>query len=339
MSFQSGFATFVMPHWFENSELGRRYLDITLSAIFNQTDNNWRVVLIDDGSSDDKTRLHLAQLKQDHRDKIYVIFKDTNDGPGMCRNLGVQWAYQQRSPFILFNDADDPPDSRRLEVVRRVFVEHPETGVVYSTFRVIDQDGREIPLAEMTPSVAEVIEAHQQHPPQGDNAWITIGTETGYVNHTSSTAVRTELAIQFPFPPERVSEDSHTWFRYSAGGGPFFYVDEPLSTYRNTRDVAGSASRSREGGKRGFYATKARVDTEGFQEAVEIALANKKIRPDQTMELLVRFYLRLGQTLAREGHPRLASEQFRAAMGVLPKLAEQLIIERGLERELWVQMK
>jgi glycosyltransferase involved in cell wall biosynthesis len=327
-----------MPHWFNNPELGERYLKITLSAIFNQTDDNWRIVLIDDGSRAPETRLYLSQLQRDHPDKIDVIFKDTNDGPGICRNLGVQWAKKHNSPFILFNDADDPPDPRRLEVVRRVFAERPETGVVYSTFRVIDQDGQEIRLAEMTPSVAEVIEAHRQHPPQGENTWIAIGTETGYINHTSSTAVRTDLAIQFPFPPERVSEDSHTWFRYSAGGGPFVYVDEPLSTYRNTRDVAGSASRSREGGKRGFYATKARVDIGGFQEAIEIALANKKIRPDQTEELLVRFYLRLGQTLAREGDIGLASDQFQAAMAVSPKLAEQLVIERGLRGEPWVQV-
>jgi cellulose synthase/poly-beta-1,6-N-acetylglucosamine synthase-like glycosyltransferase len=339
MNLQDDFATFVMPHWFEHPESGRRYLDITLSAIFNQTDQNWRIVLIDDGSSDERSRRHLAQLQQDHRDKIHVIFKETNDGPGVCRNLGVQWAYEQRSPFILFNDADDPPAPRRMEVVRRVFAERPETGVVYSTFRVIDQDGREIPLAEMTPSVAEVIEAHRRHPPQGDNAWIAIGTETGYVNHTSSTAVRTDLAIQFPFPPERVSEDSHTWFRYSAGGGPFVYVDEPLSTYRNTRDVAGSLSRAREGGKRGFYATKARVDTAGFREAMEIALANQQIQPDQAKELLINFYLRLGQTLAREGHPRLASDQFQAALAVSPSLTQQLIIERRLAGQMWIQEK
>lgn len=339
MNFQTGFATFVMPHWFERPELGRRYLDITLAALFNQTDDKWRLVLVDDGSTDDQTRLHLTRLKQEHRDRIHVIFKESNDGPGVCRNLGIQWAGAQGLPFILFNDADDPPDPRRLEVVRRIFVEQPGAGVVYSTFRVIDEAGREIPLAEMTPSVAEVIEAHHHHPPQGENAWIAIGTETGYVNHTSSTAVRTDLAIRFPFPPERVSEDSHTWFRYSAGGGPFVYVDEPLSTYRNTRDVAGSLSRAREGGKRGFYAAKARVDTAGFQEAMEIALANKKIQPGQTDELLIKFYLRLGQTLAREGHPRLAADQFQAAMAVSPIVTERLIAERGLEDEVWVQPK
>lgn len=319
--------------------MGKRYLDITLAAIFNQTDRNWRLVLVDDGSTAPETRAYLMQLQREYPDKIWVIFKETNDGPGACRNLGVQWADERHSPFILFNDADDPPAPRRLERVRQAFVEQPTASVVYSTFRVIDQAGQEIPLAEMTPSVVEVIEAHRRHPPQGDNAWIAIGAESGYANHTSSTAVRTDVAIQYPFPPERVSEDSHTWFRYSAGGGPYVYIDEPLSTYRNTRDVAGSVSRAREGGKAGFYAAKARVDTAGFQEAIQIALANHKIRPEQSGELMVKFHLRLAQTLVREGFPRLASGQIEAARAVSPELTEQLVIERGLAGELWVTEK
>ena len=95
MNFQAGFATFVMPHWFEQPEAGRRYLDITVAAIFAQTDENWRLVLIDDGSTEEATRLHLSRLQQEHPDRIYVIFKETNDGPGVGRNLGVQWAYEQ----------------------------------------------------------------------------------------------------------------------------------------------------------------------------------------------------------------------------------------------------
>jgi hypothetical protein len=78
--------------------------------------------------------------------------------------------------------------------------------------------------------------------------WIAIGTETGYVNHTSSTAVRTDVALAHPFPDERVSEDAHTWLRYSAGGARFAYLDAPWSAYRATTDEAGSSSRTREEG-------------------------------------------------------------------------------------------
>jgi hypothetical protein len=335
MNFASAPATFVIPHWTPNFRQTQRHLEASLNGIFQQTDVNWRIVLIDDASPDPEARAYLQQLEFQFPDKIHVLYKETNEGAGAARNLGIQWVQRQGSPLILFNDADDLSYPRRLEVVRRVYVERPTTGVVYSTFRVIDQDGQELTLAEMTGSVAEVIEAHRQHPPQGDNAWIAIGTETGYINHTSSTAVRTDLAVQFPFPPERVSEDSHTWFRYSAGGGPFVYVDEPLSAYRNTRDKAGSKSRLREGGKRGFYGTKARIDADGFRAAMQLALSNKKIRPEQTDELLVKFYLRLGLTLAREEEVELASEQFRAALAISPELTAQWVSESEVAGQTW----
>lgn len=335
MNFASAPATFVIPHWTPDFQQTQRHLEATLNGIFQQTDPHWRIVLIDDASPDPAARAFLQQLVSRHPGQIHVIYKETNEGAGVARNLGIRWVQQQHSPFILFNDADDLSYPRRLERVRQVFVEQPTTGVVYSTFRVIDQDGQDVPPAEMTGSVAEVIEAHRQRPPQGDNAWIAIGTETGYINHTSSTAVRTDLAVQFPFPPERVSEDSHAWFRYSAGGGPFVYVDEPLSAYRTTRDKAGSKSRLREGGKRGFYTTKARVDAEGFRAAIELALAQQKIRPEQTDGLLVKFYLRLGQTLAREEEVELAAAQFRAAQAISAELTAQWLTEKGLAGQRW----
>ena len=338
MNFARDRATFVIPHWTPDFRQSERHLDAALHGILRQTDPNWRIVLIDDASPDLAARAYLQQVERQHPDRVHVIFKAINEGAGVCRNLGIQWAQAQHSPIVLFNDADDLSDPRRLEVVRWVFVEQPTTGVVYSTFSVIDQDGQLVPLEEMTGSVAEVLEAHRHHPPQGENAWIAIGTETGYINHTSSTAVRTDLAIQYPFPAERVSEDSHTWFRYSAAGGPFVYVNQPLSSYRTTRDAAGSSSRAREGGKRGFYATKAKVDTAGFQEAIQIALARNTIHQDQKDEILIRFHLRLGQTFAREGEVQLATEQVRAALAVSSRLTAQLIVEKGFAGQAWAHV-
>jgi glycosyltransferase involved in cell wall biosynthesis len=334
MNFASAPATFVIPHWTPDFRQTQRHLEATLNGIFQQTDPNWRIVLIDDASPEPEAKTYLQHLERQYPDQVHVIYKEANEGAGVARNLGIQWVQHQNSPLILFNDADDLSYPRRLEAVRRVFVEQPTAAVVYSTFRVIDQDGQEVPLAEMTGSVAEVVEAHRQHPPQGDNAWLAIGTETGYINHTSSTAVRTDLAVQCPFPPERVSEDSHTWYRYSASG-PFIYVDEPLSAYRTTRDKAGSKSRLREGGKHGFYTTKARVDAEGFRAAMQWALAHEKIRPEQTDGLLVKFYLRLGQTLAREEEVELAAEQFQAALAISAELTAQWISEKGLAGQPW----
>ena len=102
----------------------------------------------------------------------------------------MRWAAARGSPFVLFLDADDLSRPCRLAAVRAAFADASAPGVVYSTFDVVDQEGRLVPLEAMTRSVAEVIEAHRRGPPQGAEVWVAIGTETGYVNHTSSTAVR-----------------------------------------------------------------------------------------------------------------------------------------------------
>jgi hypothetical protein len=189
----------------------------------------------------------------------------------------------------------------------------------------------------MTGSVAEVIEAHRRGPPQGGEVWVAIGTETGYANHTSSTAVRTDVALAHPFPDERVSEDAHTWLRYSGGGARFAYLDAPWSAYRTTTDEAGSSSRAREGGKAVFYASKARVDTDGFRCAIELAAARGSVAPAAVPGLWVGFHVRLAATLAREGQRALALEQVEAARAVSVEATKRRLAALGWSNQPWAR--
>jgi glycosyltransferase involved in cell wall biosynthesis len=266
---------------------------------------------------------------------VHVIAQSVNRGAGEARNVGIRYAATRESPFVLFLDADDLARPDRLASVRDAFTGPTEPGVVYSTFDVVDPDGRTVPLDEMTGSIAEVIEAHRRGPPEGSEVWIPIGTETGYVNHTSSTAVRTDVALAHPFPVERVSEDAHTWFRYSAGGARFAYLDAALSAYRTTADAAGSSSRSREGGKRGFYASKARVDADGFRCAIDLALTRGVIEPGDIADLWVGFRVRLAATLAREGRFLAALEQLAAARSISVEGADRRLRDQGWDDVMW----
>jgi hypothetical protein len=266
-----------------------------------------------------------------------VIFDPSNRGAGAARNVGVQWAAARRSPFVVFLDADDLSRPGRLAAVRAAFADAAAPGVVYSTFDVVDADGRSVPLTAMTGSIAEVIEAHRRGPPQGSDVWIAIGTDTGYINHTSSTAVRTDVALAHPFPDERVSEDAHTWLRYAGGGARFSYLNEPWSAYRITTDEAGSSSRAREGGKSGFYATKARVDADGFRGAIELAAERGAVAAAEVPELWVAFHVRLAATLAREGERALALEQVDAARAVSVEATERWLKARGWHDQPWAR--
>ncbi|MFC1497043.1 glycosyltransferase [Verrucomicrobiota bacterium] len=338
MDIKNGTATFVMPHWLNGDEQSRKYLDEAIKSLFEQTDSNWQLVIVDDLSPSEQAKDYLKQLSEKHPDKIHVIFKETNDGPGYCRNIGIDWAHEHDSPFVLYNDADDDSDPKRVETARKIFMEDPEASVIYSTIKIIDENSELVPEEKLTPSIVEIIESHKHNPPQGLNAWIEIGTDKGYTNLTSATAVRTEIAKAYPFPPEKVSEDSHTWMRYSAGGGKFVYTPETPTLYRIPQDTAGSASRSREGGKHGFYVTKARVDTDGFQEAVRLALENGKLDPADKDTVLIGFYVKLGETMAKEQEMDIASEQITCAIKLSQEKTQQALAKRGLQDADWASI-
>ena len=331
MDIKNGTATFVMPHYLTDNGIQKRYLDETLDTVLKQTDPNWQLVIIDDLSPCKEAVDYLQTVKAKAPDKIHIIMKKTNDGPGFCRNLGIKWAYEHNSPIVLFIDADDLSDHKRLELARKIMVADPLASVVYSTFKVIDEDSKEVEWDKLSGSIQEIIEGHHGTPPQGFNAWIDIGTEKGYTNLTSATVVRTEVAYKFPFPPEKVSEDSNAWMRYSAGGGKFVYCGDIPTLYRIPQHTAGSASRTREGGRDAFYVTKCRVDTDGFVRAVEIAITNGKIQVEQRDELMVKFHLKLGETMRREAQMELAYDQARLANKVSPEMTRKWIEKMGFQ--------
>lgn len=337
MTTERATATWVMPHWTSDFRRSQRHLEAAVRAVFDQTDRDWELVVVDDCSDDPAALTYLRTLAERWPQQVHLIVETSNRGAGAARNIGVRWAAARQSPFVLFLDADDLSRRGRLEAVRAMFADESAPGVVYSTFDVVDADGQIVSYTAMTGSIAEVLEAHKSGPPQGSEVWIAIGTETGYVNHTSSTAVRTDIALAHPFPDERVSEDAHTWLRYAAGGARFAYIDAPLSAYRATSDEAGSSSRTREGGKAGFYAAKARVDADGFRCAIELAAARGAITPTAVPKLWVEFRVRLAATLAREGQHWLALEQMNAARAVSVEATERHLAARGWNTQPWAR--
>jgi hypothetical protein len=326
-----------MPHWTNEFSRSRGHLEAAVRSVFEQTDRDWDLVIVDDGSQEPTAHAYLRTLSEQYRHQVHVIFEPSNRGAGAARNVGVRWAAARQSPFVVFLDADDLARPGRLKAVRAAFAHPSAPGVVYSTFDVVDPNGWLVPPSLMTGSIAEVIEAHHSGPPQGSEVWVAIGTETGYVNHTSSTAVCTDVALTHPFPDERVSEDAHTWLRYAGGGARFAYIDAPLSAYRTTTDQAGSSSRTREGGKAGFYAAKARVDADGFRCAIELATARGAIASGAVAELWVGFRVRLAATLGREGQQELAREQLGAARAISVGATERRLAARGWTDQPWAR--
>lgn len=328
-----GKATFVMPFWTKDLQASKKDMDETIKGILNQTDKNWQIVIVDDASPSQDAKEYLKSLEAKMPDKIHVILNDKNEGPGQSRNIGIEWANKTNSPIILFNDSDDISHPDRLKKVREIFANNPEASLVYSTFNIIDESGKSVEYKKLSPSICEILDGHKNNPPQGKNAWIDIATETGYINLTSSTSVKTDVAFKYPFPKERVSEDQHTWLRYSAGGDSYVYEGSIPSEYRIPQNT-GSASRAREGD---FYATKERVDTDGFKQAISIAIDNKKIDRSQVNGLWARFYVKEAETLAKEGRFDIAERLVQSALVRDENKTKQLLKNRGLQKYDWAK--
>jgi glycosyltransferase involved in cell wall biosynthesis len=309
-------SAFIIPHYaggFEH-EQGRKKLFIaeTIEGLFSQTDDDWCAIVVVDMTPNEATQEYLNHLKQKYYPKIDVIFLEQNAGAGVSRNLGVLKALERGNSIILFNDSDDISHPKRLEVVKKILLENPHIDVVYSTFEVIDENNRLTPIDKISSPILEILESHLQNPLEGNDIWRKMGTETGITNITSSTAVRTKFAYQCPFPNEKASEDFHSWMRMSAFGANFKYTSLIPTKYRIPSFVKYQASRTRIGVSN-FNQIKARVDSDGFSKAIEIALARNIIKPEEIPMLKAKFYKRLARSMKREKENELANELLNKA--------------------------
>jgi glycosyltransferase involved in cell wall biosynthesis len=308
-------SAFIIPYYAnEYKQRGRKKLLIadTIEGLFLQTDEDWSAIIVVDMHPSIEITEYLNTLKQKYYPKIDIILLEQNVGQGVCRNLGVLKALERGQSIVLFNDSDDISHPRRLEVVKKIFLENPQVDVVYSTFEVIDENNILTPAEKISTPILEILESHVQPPLEGNNIWIKMGTETGITNITSSTAVRIQFAYRCPFPNERASEDFHCWIRMSALGANFKYTPLIPTKYRVPNFMKYQASRTRIG-LSNFNQIKARVDSDGFSKAIEIALARNMIKPEEIPMIKAKFYKRLAKSMSREMEKELATNLLRMA--------------------------
>ncbi len=153
--FETGRAAFVMPHWMADDDMALRHFDEAVASVLEQTDPNWMLVIVDDHTGREVPLAHLRAVEAVLGPRGRVIYSDRRLGPGLARNLGIRAAAELGAPFILFLDADDLADPRRLERTRAAFCSGSDVNVVYSSHDFIDEYGHPIPLDSLAPTVGK----------------------------------------------------------------------------------------------------------------------------------------------------------------------------------------
>lgn len=79
-----------------------KYIAETIQSVQQQTYNNWEMIIVDDGSSDNTLSIVEEFASMDIRIKSHQM--KINSGPAKARNLGIA---QAKGQYMTFLDADD----------------------------------------------------------------------------------------------------------------------------------------------------------------------------------------------------------------------------------------
>ncbi|QDW18871.1 glycosyltransferase family A protein [Flavobacterium sp. KBS0721] len=96
-----------------------------IKSVLRQTYENWEIVIIDDGSTDDTFYLiqsFLKSLNHSNNERIN-LYNQINQGPSSARNNGVKFA---KGDYIAFLDSDDEWKQNKLALQLSYFEKDPE---------------------------------------------------------------------------------------------------------------------------------------------------------------------------------------------------------------------
>lgn len=174
-------------------------------SVLAQSLQDFEIVIVDDGSSDD-----VQEALRDLPERPIRFYRQENSGPGAARNNGIDRA---RGRYVAFLDSDDLYLPSHLETLRKILDGAP-TCAVYSPVIVQRGQGRSFvkPPRAIGPD---------------ENMALYLVCEGGFVQ-TSGLALRREIAARVRYRPDaRFGDDTDFAIRLQLAGCRFIMTDAP----------------------------------------------------------------------------------------------------------------
>lgn len=116
-----------------------KYVEKAIQSVLNQTMEDWELIVIDDGSTDNT--MEILQKYQGHR-KMRIMVQE-NRGLNVTNNIALRLS---NGKYIMRLDADDYLDENALSVLSNILDVKPEIGLVYPDYYHINEEGDVIEL-------------------------------------------------------------------------------------------------------------------------------------------------------------------------------------------------
>jgi glycosyltransferase involved in cell wall biosynthesis len=175
---------------------GEKYIEQTIDSVLSQTYQNWELIIINDGSSDNTERLILKYPDK----RIRYLRNDTNRGISPSLNRGIDEA---KGEFIARLDADDIALPLRFEKQVEFLSKNRDYALCGSYFQTIDSAGN--------------ILKHVRFPNNDRDAQSYLLLHNCFCQ--SSIMMKAEIAKELKYDHRfRICEDYDLWYRISKLG-------------------------------------------------------------------------------------------------------------------------
>lgn len=202
------------------------YISSTINSVLEQTYNNWELILVNDGSTDNTIKILERYNKKYER--ITVIEQD-NNGVSSARNIGLEMA---KGEYIYFLDGDDIIESNLFTQAKKAFEKNKEIDIFSFGFNIVNNE-------------KEVMESYSFEKYNADlfssNEFMKLYLNKKIRQHICSFIIKKKILIdnQISFS-ENISygEDQEFQIKSIHHSNIIFYKSFPFFNYLNRSDSA-----------------------------------------------------------------------------------------------------
>lgn len=191
-----------------------QYLTRCIESILIQTFSDFKLILIDDGSTDASGEICQRYVQRDSR---IILFHQNNQGQGAARNKALDWIYKNSDcEWICFVDSDDWLHPKMLEYLYRAAKMY-ESKISICQFEKKAESLSDHEIAPMSVRLYQAEDFYCQNPLHSVVVW-------GKLYHR-------ECLKELRFPEIRVCEDAFVAYRTLFRSDTFPVVEMPLYMY------------------------------------------------------------------------------------------------------------
>ncbi len=114
-----------------------KYIEETINSVLNQSYNNWELIIVDDGSSDNSIKIIKKFCEKDNRIKLYTHENNQNKGLKETLLLGISKA---QSNWVVFLESDDLITADYLKKKIDIIQKYPQVGLIFNDVQLFGDE-------------------------------------------------------------------------------------------------------------------------------------------------------------------------------------------------------